>query len=282
MFIKYNEIMILKDLFTTKFDANKFYKAIVETQSGDLLYTVDIKQLDKLTPTQIITLMKDYKNNVLRVYNKKTSNKILQRILDYCYDYTTICQGETMTISVKELEWFFEIIKNNVCNIYDLWDKCKFTLSDAAKKELLTKYAVSVCRCFRKEFTDKQLSKYADSNVGLVSIMKKPSAQQMWNYYNKFGAWRMCENVEVNCYPNDLLVELINKNAISLEIIRRNDKDGLIKVLYNIEKMSHRVKQTIDETNNAELQNYGALVNYDSDLLKQYIYNKLGVEVNNA
>lgn len=277
MYMKYAEVMLIKDLFTSKFDPNKLFNAITQTESGDLLCAFDIKQIDKLSPAQITYLLGKFKYSVLRAYRKRTSHKILERILDYSYD-DTIKYDDKITVGMKDLPWFLGIIEHKVCNIYTLW-KDRFQLSEVAKKEMLEKYPIDIVKCFRGEFTEKQLAKYADKNVRLIEIMKKPTAEQLWKYYKTVSSWAMCNRVEVDCYPNDLLVQMIHDRHISVEIIRRNDRTGLIKPLFELVMNNARqLAETIQESKNAELQNYGALVNYDCDLLKQYIYNQLGVE----
>ena len=281
MFNSYSEVAMLKDLFVSKFDPNKLYEAVIATKTGYLLELFDIKQLDKLKPGQIITIMADFKTNVIRAYNKHTSNKILQRIIDFCYD-PSIKYESKLKIGIKDLDWFVNLVDRDVCNIYELW-RGRFELTPTAKKEMLEKYSVKTIKYFRVDFTEKDYAKYADKNIRLVELMNKPSYELLWKYYQENGGYEMNRKVEVSCYPIDLLVDMIDKQSLTPNILSLNDKTGLLTVLYKIKHNSPYIQDYgLSKVNDQELINYASLVDNNKELLEKYIKNRLGVVENKA
>lgn len=281
MFNSYSEVAMLKDLFVSKFDANKLYTTIISTNTGHLLELFNIKQIDKLKPKQIMVIMAKYKSNVIRAYNKQTSNKILQRIIDFCYD-PSIKYESKLKVGIKDLDWFVRLVENDVCNIYELW-KGRFELMPTAKKELLEKYSVRTIKYFRSDFNQRDFAKYANKNTRLVELMNKPSYELLWKYYKENGGCEMNRKVEVDCYPVDLLITMLDKYELTPNILNMNDKTGLLSVLYKIKSNTNWNKDYgLSRVKDQELINYASLVDNNKELLEQYIRNRLGVAENKA
>lgn len=281
MLSSFSEAAMLKDLFVSKFDANKLYTTIISTRTGHLLELFNIKQIDKLKPEQIMVIMAKYKSNVIRAYNKKTSNKILQRIIDFCYDPNIIYESK-LKVGMKDLDWFVRLVENDVCNIYELW-KGRFELAPTAKKELLEKYSVRTIKYFRSDFNQKDFAKYTNKNIHLVELMNKPSYELLWEYYKENGGYEMNRKVEVDCYPVDLLITMLDRRELTPNILNMNDKTGLLSVLYKIKANTDWNKDYgLSKVKDQELINYASLVDNNKELLEQYIRNRLGVAENKA
>ena len=83
MYNTYTEMAHLKDLFTSKFDAGKLFNCVMDTKSGCLLQFFEPKQLDKLSPSMVMKIMSEFKSDVIRAYNGRTKNQVLQAIVNY-------------------------------------------------------------------------------------------------------------------------------------------------------------------------------------------------------
>lgn len=277
----YSEVMLTKELFTKKFNPDTLYNAVMKTVTGDYLEVFDIKQLDMLKPEQIMEIMGTFKSTVIRAYNNKTKHQILQRIIDYCRDADVKFESK-VKIGMKDLDWFICAAKFGVCNVYTLL-KDRFELAPSAKKKLLKEYGYNTVKIFSKCITEKEFGRYVSHNIDFVRLMKKPTAEMLWEYYNKRGGYDMDREVMVDTYPNDLIVRMIDNRNVVANILRWNDKTGLLS-LYS-ELCSSYMRDTVDADKirnssqlDDELKNYAELVNYDKKLVLTAILDRLGVK----
>lgn len=282
MYNDYREIALLKDLFVKKFDPKALYEAVKATQTGCLLRFFSIKQLDQLNPSHITDLMKDFKLEILQAYHKQTSNKVFQRILDFCSDKSMKYESK-LKIGIKDLDWFVGIVNNNICDLPELW-RDRFELNPVAKKTLLEKYSANTVKQFMLDIKEKDLVKYVDKNIDFVRLMKKPTAKMLWDYYNAKGSWNMCRYVLVDTYPTDLLVKLVHDTGGNMlyPILEKNDKTGLLTLYLNVirDRYGNETEKLVSESklSDSEFKTVAALSNYDRGLVIKAIEEKLGVE----
>ena len=274
MFNSYGEIKSLKDIFLSKFDPKNVYEWIKEYKSGYLLEMFDIKQIDKLEPEHIISLMSNYKSNVIRAYNKHTKHKMLQGILDYCYDSSKLPE-QPMTVSDKDLDWLLFVLHYDVCNISDLM-KGRFKLAKSARERLITRASLTEIAHFQKELSEKELARVVDRNIEAIRFLKKPTVEMLRKYYdvNKWGG----NYPVVDYYPVDLLVEMADNKALTNDIITINDKKykGLLSVYCKLVKNSDWNNDWgIEKTSDEELKNFANLCDNDKEMVKNYVKEKL-------
>jgi hypothetical protein len=274
MFNSYGELKSLKDIFLSKFDPTKVYEWIREYKSGYLLELFDIKQIDTLKPDQIISLMSNYKSNVIRAYNNRTKHKMLQSILDYCYDARKLPE-QPMTVNEKDLDWLLWVIHADVCVVSDLM-KGRFKLSKGARERLITRASLTEISHFTKQLSEKELARVVDRNIEAIKFLKKPTVAMLRKYYevNKWGG----RYPVVDYYPADLLVDMANTQAITKDIIDLNDKrfGGLVSVYHKLIKNPEWNKDWgIEKTNDEELKNFADLCDNDKEMIKNYVKEKL-------
>lgn len=280
MYNTYGEMMALKDLFTSKPDADKLYRCIQETKSGCLLRLFDIKILDKMTPWMIMKLMSTYKSDVIGAYNHKTKHKILQSIIDYCSDAYKKPE-QIIKIQPKDLDWLFCVDEYDVCDAESL-QKNRFELSKASKDLLITKGTYRNIEQFKNYLSDKDLAKAFERNVDIIRLIKKPTPEMLRKYWDE-NKYDRCMPV-VDNYPLDLLVEMCERRGLSEPILQKNERfGGLLQVFYHLcMNSSYDKNYGIEQNSDDELKNYAQLVDNDTDLLKQYVKEKLLALVNKA
>lgn len=274
MFNSYGELKSLKDIYLSKFDPKSVYEWIKEYKSGYLLEMFDIKQIDKLEPDQIISLMSNYKSNVIRAYNKHTKHKMLQGILDYCYDSRKLPE-QPVIVSDKDLDWLLLVLHYDVCNIPDLL-KGRFKLAKSAKERLITRASLTEIAHFQKELSEKELARVVDRNIEAIRFLKKPTVEMLRKYYdvNKWGG----NYPVVDYYPVDLLLEMADNKALTSDIITINDKkyNGLLSVYCKLVKNPEWNNDWgIEKTSDEELKNFANLCDNDKEMIKNYVKEKL-------
>jgi len=273
MYNSYGEIQLLKNLFTSKFDADKLFETVQYCKSGFILEFFEVKQLDKLKPAKILKLMSEYKTNVMRVYGGKTQHKFLQYIIDYCKDYSKR-PDKKIVVGIKDLEWITALIEYNICNVYEF---CRhwFELNKSAKDFVLSKCTFTTIKHFTHCFTDKDLAKYFESRPDMILLMKKPTQDMLRKYYSE-NPYKMSE-VLVDNYPNDLLCQMIDDSRINTTIMSMNKNHCPLIEVYNklCRGFDRFGNYGIDETNDEELKNYAQLVDNNIDLLKEYVKGRM-------
>jgi hypothetical protein len=234
----------------------------------------DIKQIDKLEPEHIISLMSNYKSNVIRAYNKHTKHKMLQSILDYCYDSSKLPE-QPMIVSDKDLDWLLLVLHYDVCNISDLM-KGRFKLAKSARERLITRASLTEIAHFQKELSEKELVRVVDRNIEAIRFLKKPTVEMLRKYYdvNKWGG----NYPVVDYYPVDLLVEMADNKALTNAIITINDKKykGLLSVYCKLVKNPDWNNDWgIEKTSDEELKNFANLCDNDKEMITNYVKEKL-------
>ena len=274
MFNTYTEMAHLKDLFTSKFDSNKLYECVMETKSGCLLQFFTPKQLDTLKPYMIMHMLANYKSDVIRAYNNRTSNKINQAIMDYCMDYNKK-PDKVITLAPKDLEWILAAHEKQACDIQAL-RKNRFKLSPKAKDLLLMHGTLTQISLFKDEISDKDYTKFWKDRLSLIPLMKKPTVEMLRAYYKENPSSN--DLPEVDYYPVDMLVDMVESHRLVSPILTLNNEKtgGLLGVYWRLHMNQDWNKDYgIDETKDEELKAYEQLVNSDVSLLKEYVRNRL-------
>ena len=275
MYNSYNELEMIKELFATKkVDVNKLFDCIQMTKSGDLLYFFPIKVLDRMSHIQIVTLMSEYKSAVVRNYSKKTTNKILQSILDYCSDSNSKPES-VIKIGVKDLDWLLSIQDKRICSVNEL-KKDRFKLAPDAIKALLKFGGISQIKSFADELTDKDYEKFLNDRIDLVYFMKKPTAEMLERFYA--GKHFSLDMPITNTYSTRLLMTMIQDRQMTKDILKRNSKryNGLLEVYEKlVRNSSYNTDYGIEQSGITELINYASLVNDDRELIKEYVETSL-------
>ena len=274
MFNTYTEMAHLKDLFTSRFDSNKLYECVMETKSGCLLQFFTPKQLDTLKPYMIMHMLANYKSDVIRAYNNRTSNKINQAIMDYCMDYNKK-PDKVITLAPKDLEWILAAHEKRACDIQAL-RKNRFKLSPKAKDLLLMHGTLTQISLFKDEISDKDYTKFWKDRLSLIPLMKKPTIEMLRAYYKENPTSN--DLPEVDYYPIDMLIDMVESHRLSTPIFTLNNEKtgGLLGVYWRLHMNPDWNKDFgVDETKDDELKAYEQLVNSDVDLLKEYVRNRL-------
>ena len=274
MFNTYTEMAHLKDLFTSKFDSNKLYECVMETKSGCLLQFFTPKQLDTLKPYMVMHMLANFKSDVIRAYNNRTSNKITQAIMDYCMDYRKT-PDRVITLAPKDLEWILAAHERQACDVVAL-RKNRFKLSPKAKDTLLLHGTLTQIGLFKDEISDKDYAKFWKDRLSLIPLMKKPTVEMLRAFYADDP--RSNRLPEVDYYPVDMLVDMVDNHWMATPILEKNDKrfGGLLKVYWRLHmNQAWNKDYGIEETSDDELKAYEQLVNDDVELLKVYVKDRL-------
>lgn len=272
MFNTYTEMAALKQLFTSKFDADNLYNCVMNTKSGCLLRFFTAKQLDKLKPSKIMKMMSEYKSDVIQAYHN-TSNKILKAIVDYCIDDKI--PEKVITLKPQEMEWIFAAYDCQVCDVKGLM-KDRFKLSQGAKALLLQRGSQTQIMLMQSELSDKDYAKFWKDRLCLVKFMKRPTVEMLRAFYEDNP--RSNDMPEVDYYPADMLVDMAEHHWIAKPIVEKNDKrfGGLLNVFTRLHLNTQwDTNYGIEKTNDDELKNYAQLVDNDIELLKGYVKDRL-------
>lgn len=276
MYNTYTEMAALKELFTKKFDPERLYDCIMNTKSGCLLNFFSIQQLEKLSHSQIMKVMSKFKSDVIRAYNRQTKNKVLQGILDYCYD--SGMKPEKVMVSAKDLDWFVSADDCDAIKVHEVLTKDRFELTANAKEMLLKKcHNISQIKLFSKYLSDKDLFKHYNENPYLVLLMKKPTLEMIKAWYKEHWS-RLDEVAVLDSYPIDFVVELIENRAITKDILSVAEKQyGKLVEIYKrlVQNNSYDDNYLIEEYGDEELKNFTSLSNNNRELIKQYVRERL-------
>ena len=273
MFNTYTEMAALKELFTSKFDAQNLFNCVINTKSGCLLQFFTPKQLDTLQPSMVMKMMSDYKSDVIRAYYK-TSNKVLKAIIDYCIDCAKKPE-QIIILKPKDVEWVFAAHEYEVCDIAALM-KDRFKLSQGAKDLILQHGTQTQIMLMKNELSDKDYAKFWKTRLSLVRYMKRPTIEMLRVFYEENK--RTNNMPEVDYYPIDMLVDMAENHWIAKPIVDLNDKrfGGLLKVFTRLHLNTQwDTDYGIEASTDEELKNYAQLVDNDIELLKAYAKDRL-------